>query len=222
MSPGGSAARSHLYRLLAAAFGFPGQEFYLSLRDGSFGRSLSEVVAALPYPLESQALGRLSSLEDDTYEEFQSEYISHFEVGTAGPPCPLYGGVYLGGRTQVWEELIRFYNHFGLHLSEENRDLPDHLATELEFLHYLSFREASADSEETATSFRRAQRDFLAHHPVRWLGLLGQRAAKREAHPWYRALITFCDEFTRADLAYLGSLAGWETGQSALATDRQV
>ena len=42
------------------------------------------------------------------------------------------------------EEVIRFYNYFGLKLSDERRIPPDHLATELEFLHYLTFRQAAS------------------------------------------------------------------------------
>ena len=37
---------------------------------------------------------------------------------------------------------MRFYDFFGLSLSEGQREEPDHLLTELEFLHYLAYQEA--------------------------------------------------------------------------------
>ena len=211
-----STTRSRLYQLLAATLAFPSADFYDSVRDGSQRTALLAVVASLPYALSVDNEAALLPPPDSTYEAFQADYIQHFEVGTAGPPCPLYGGVYMGGRTQVWEELIRFYNHFGLHLAQGNRDLPDHLGTELEFLHYLAYREAEAESQESVAALRRAQRDFLAHHPTRWLGLLTNRVAKKGAPPFYQTILRLTESFVQTDLRYLEDLVGRERGQSAL------
>ena len=42
--------------------------------------------------------------------------------------------------------------------------------TELEFLHFLAFREAEAlQTGQDAGPFRRAQRDFIDRHPGRWI-----------------------------------------------------
>ena len=43
-------------------------------------------------------------------------------------------------------EVSEFYKHFGLNMNQEEgkRELPDHLCAELEFLHFLTFKEAQA------------------------------------------------------------------------------
>ncbi len=211
-----AAARSRVYQVLAAGFGFATEQVFDLIRDGAYERALTESLAALPY--EARAVGALVLAEDMDYESFQADYIASFEVGAAGPPCPLYGGIYIGGRNSVWEELIRFYNHFGLHLSKTNRDLPDHLATELEFMHYLSFRESEAESSEALDSLRRAQRDFLERHPVKWLPRLIERVTKKDVPVFYRTLIMLANDVAREDLSYVRVLLASERGQSALVT----
>ena len=56
--------------------------------------------------------------------------------------CPLYGGTYGGDRMRTMEEVVRFYRYFGLRPDEETREPPDHLSAQLEFLHFLTYREA--------------------------------------------------------------------------------
>ncbi len=217
MTEPAAAARSRLYQLLAAGFGFPERGLFETIASGSYVEALEEALSALAFDVEpSGLLAALRLPPETTYESFQADFIQHFELGAAGPPCPLYGGVYMGGRTTVWEELIRFYNHFGLHLSKENRDLPDHLATELEFVHFLTYREAETTIEASVTALRRAERDFLTRHPVVWLGQLVTRLEKKGAPAFYRALVDLTRRFTTTDLRYLESLVGRETGQSAL------
>jgi putative dimethyl sulfoxide reductase chaperone len=200
-------ARSHLYRLLSDCFLFPEREFFEDVRSGDLEAELTEALDGLPYSIEPSGAFQGFAIDAETsYEEFQSGFIQHFEVGTAGPPCPLYGGIYQGGRNQVWEELIRFYNHFGLRLAPENRDLPDHVSTELEFMHYLCFREAVANDGAERGQLLTAQRDFLERHLARWLPLLDQRARKRGVAPTYLAVVTLTAAFVAAEHAYLARI----------------
>ena len=88
------------------------------------------------------------------------------------------------------EECVRFYNHFGLTLSEAQRELPDHLLTQLDFLHFLCFREAQALQQDgDPAPFRRAQRDFIARHPGAWLPKLNAKLAEQGAAPFFAALL---------------------------------
>lgn len=68
-------------------------------------------------------------------------------VGPAGPPCPPYESVYrdrddpdeLGPvKGPATMAVTRWYREFGVRPAPEHSDLPDHIATELEFAAYLS------------------------------------------------------------------------------------
>lgn len=197
------AARSSLYHLLSQSCLFPGLEFHAAVLDGSLRDALLAELGALPFevPVDAQALVAAPA----EYQEFQSEFIRLFEVGVGSPPCPLYGGLYMGGRRKVMEECTRFYNYFGLSSGGTSRELPDHLSVELEFMHYLAFQEVAALQQGgDADSFRLAQRDFLARQLAPWTPRLVERLRAVEAPPFYLALGELIASFLRLDVGYLG------------------
>lgn len=70
--------------------------------------------------------------------------------------------------------IAAFYKHFGLETGqqENNHELPDHISAELEFMHFLSFKEAHAREEadtELLTGYVLAQHDFLQRHLLLWV-----------------------------------------------------
>jgi DMSO reductase family type II enzyme chaperone len=156
------AARSRAFALCAGALGYPEGALLEDVRAGRLAEALAATVGALvPAPLDTEALR--DGLEGD---ELAIEYTRLFDVGPSGPPCPLHDGLWAKDRMKTMEEVLRFYRHFGLTLDRDRHELPDHLAAELEFLHYLTFREAEAlRAGVDAGPYRRAQRDFIARHP---------------------------------------------------------
>jgi DMSO reductase family type II enzyme chaperone len=202
-----AAARSRAYAVFAALFDYPDAVFCAAVREGSVGPALREVLAEVQPELGA---GDFASLDEAGPEdELAVEYTRLFDVGAGGPPCPLYDGVYGGARMKTMEECVRFYHHFGLALSEAPRELPDHLVTELEFLHYLAFREAEAlERGEDPGAFRRAARDFALRHPGRFVEKLEERLARAEAMPFFRALAARLAAFVRHDAAWLVALEG--------------
>ena len=201
-----AAARSRLYDLLARAFAVPDPAFYQAVREGAFAAQVWDNLAALPYAfaLDDGEAVRQQLGEVGSHEELQSEYIRLFDVGTPRPPCPLYGGEYKKGRKGVMEELIRFYNYFGLRPSTRSRDMPDHVTIELEFMHFLTFREVIAlHHQQDRTSYLRAERDFLERHLCAWVPRLVERLGRQQPHPFYAALAGLAEAFLAADLRYL-------------------
>ena len=197
-----TGARSLCYSLLSGAFRFPEPKFFESVKAGRFSDEVEAAVARLPYDgLKGGDLGKATKL---SYEEFQSNYIKLFEVGGIdGAPCSLYEGEYGGGRMKVMEEILRFYHHFGLQLSTAKRDRPDHLATELEFMHLLTFKETEALLQgKEKSSYVRAQSDFLRYHVGDLLATVAKRVEKKTV-PFYRDLVTLADGFSRKELAHL-------------------
>jgi len=204
-----AAGRSRLYQLLASVFAFPDEELFAFVRDGSLAAVVRDIAGGLPYPLETAPTLRFAA-PAPSYGEFESEYIRLFDVGPAGPPCPLYGGLYGGGdRMKVMEDATRFYNFFQLRVAEQLRELPDHITTELEFLHYLTFREAEVHrGGGDAGSLWRAERDFLTRHVCKWLPKLHARVTKQSTgDPFFAALVGCAAEYGERDRAWAAAMA---------------
>lgn len=215
-----SANRSRLYRFFSESLRYPEARFCDRLRDGSFSRSAEELLASLPYPAEElrEQARHLGLPRDLPEQDMEVEFVRLFEAGIGSPPCPLVEGVYDRDRRAVLRELLLFYNHFGLSYAEgPQAERPDHLGIELEFLHYLTFKEVLAiQSGKDACGYRRAQFDFLGRHPLSWTGKLVQKAERvcgslsedcsREVILFYGRLLRLLHNFLEAERRYLQTL----------------
>ena len=195
-----AAARSAVYRCLAEAFAFPTPELSDAVASGRFSNELLDASAELPFP--PPGIESMQALPGMTRDDLAGEYIRLFDVGPGGPPCPLYEGSHRRGRPKIMEELVRFYEHFGLRHQEG--DLPDHLCAELEFMHFLAFKQAAALSTGADPEpCRLAQRDFLNRHLNRWLPRLRARLEQLQPPPFYLWLVRLAEEICHQDAAYL-------------------
>ena len=79
-------------------------------------------------------------------KDLRTEHTRLF-IGPAGPPCPPYESVYrdrndpdeLGPvKGPATMAVTRWYQEFGVQPAQDHPDLPDHIATELEFAAYLA------------------------------------------------------------------------------------
>ena len=196
-----AAARSRLYRLLADGFPYPDQGFFAAVQAGRYRDDAIRACEALDYDLKPACDGLVAA---GPFVDFQAEYLRLFEVGLGVPPCPLYSGIYRGGRKAVMEELVRFYNFFGLSTQHGGSELPDHVTTELEFMHFLTFKELTAlRRRDDPAPYRRAQRDFLERQLVSWLPDLEARLNKLEAPPFYAALAVLTNAFAHSEHTHL-------------------
>ncbi len=195
-------SRSFLYRLSAQGFAFPSQGFYEEVKTGAFLSQVQEAVGGLPYTLEVKSpLGKGLPFQ---YEEFQPEYIALFEIGgPEGVAVPLYEGHYGGGRLRDMEEVLRLYNHFGLSYTGGFR--PDHLQSELEFMHALTFSEAAAlEKQQDAGMLRQVQLDFLQYHLKDLAGCVAEALSGRKA-PFYPDLAQLLLAFIENEYSSLSS-----------------
>lgn len=196
-----AASRSQIYRALASAFYYPTPETSQQVTSGILQKQVAEAVPGLPYKLDIP--GKLGAGESGNLE---GQYLALFEVGgELGPPAPLYEGHYGGGRNAVMEECLKFYHYFGMRLSDrKDRELPDHLGVELEFMHVLTFKEATAIEEgKSPQPYYRAERDFLERHLVDFVSRLAQRVPRSGV---YTEVVTLTDALCRSDLVYVASL----------------
>ena len=199
---GPTAARSQVYLFLGRTFAFPRQAFYDDVTCGRWQEQAAGFLPQLPFPVPPLGGGPPTVSPDD----FQAEYNRLFEVGTmGGPPCPLFGGLYDRDRMRVMEELIRFYNYFGLGLAQGQ--LPDHITVELEFMHYLTYKEEEASQNGgDQGSYQRAEKDFLDRHLGKWVPVLHQKLAEVEPLPFFSGLVAWTEDFLGRERQYLKSI----------------
>jgi len=177
-------ARSRLYRLLALAFRYP---------DAARVGALGQLAGAVPVEALGEsgralrpALAELASAAGATTPEaLQDQYVAAFGHVTL-PDCPLYESACGAGdpfqQPQALANISGFYRAFGLEMAKDAAERADHLAVELEFMHYLAYREAYAlehHGREQARLIRGAQRRFLQDHLGRWGPVVARAVAAR-------------------------------------------
>lgn len=204
-----AAIRSAIYQIFAIVYEYPDKEMVAEIRSGLIANRLKEVlVLADPKMIAGANWDALCDAGADA-EALQIEFTRLFDVGTSGPPCTLYGGEYTGARMQVMEELVRFYNFFSLSMAEDPHQLPDHLITQLEFLHFLAYRESElAKAGEETDDMQRAERDFIARHPGRWLPKMHEKLQAQNPMPYYLELNRLLLTFLKVELSRLVALVG--------------
>ena len=172
--------------------------------NGKWPERLREAAALLSFDFDFGISALAPSL---TAEDYQAEYLRLFEVGQGnGPPAPIYGGAYTSGdRRQQMEEVVRFFEYFGLKAAPDDPRPPDHLSTELEFMQYLTFKEAASASPRLQGSFRRAQEDFLGRQMLTWLPEFADRVEQQNALPIWTWASRTTAEFVRADSEHMTS-----------------
>lgn len=180
-----AGAEARLYAILAEVISFPSDELAEVVASGL----LASTVASLQNHLEWAPIVPLAHDHEPgpAANVLESEYICLFDVPDR-VPTPLYTGVYAPRRRDAMEELLRMYRHFGLTVSDDAHDLPDFVPTVLEFVAFLSNGARSA-SDERRGSWERAQADVLERHLAPWAAQTADRLAKREALPFYQAVI---------------------------------
>jgi putative dimethyl sulfoxide reductase chaperone len=197
-----ASARSQLYLLFSDGFHVPDEEFYADVTSGKFREWIQDAMERLAYKFDGKESVELLNAPVD-YQEFNAEFMRLFEVGVGAPNCPLNESQYIGGPATIFEELVRFYNFFDLSAAEA-RELPDHLRIELDFMHFLTFKEAERlHSGMDAGSFVRAERDFLQRHLSKWVPLVHQKVDQFAQLDFFKGLTRSLDGFIGCESALL-------------------
>ena len=145
----GTAARSEFYRVLSTLFFYPRETATATVQG--LVSVLRAQLSALPYETATidglaQLLDEVESVAETALLPLKDTYTALFDNCHGRSAVSLYEKDYRNGDAKmVWEELVRFYEHFGLNFDvSHSHDWPDHIGVELEFLHYLTFLEAGA------------------------------------------------------------------------------
>lgn len=197
--------RADAYRLLSAALYAPCEEW----REEKLFESIAAVLREL-YP-NTGDLGRdLESVyaSADTKElviEASRLFIGPFEL-----LVPLYGSCHLEENRQVMGDstvaVQKFYREWGIELSSDAKEMPDHLAVELEFLHFLLHEQATAinaGDDKAASSARQAHADFFERFLFPFARSVTKQLKAASGHKFYVALADLLDLFIQEEEAVL-------------------
>jgi DMSO reductase family type II enzyme chaperone len=205
--------RSSIYRLLSGAFLYPDEQLFANIQDGA---AVKELRACARGPVLGDradffnAIQDLeSSLEGVTLEGLQAEHRRVFGH-TISKECPPYeteyGGAHIFRQTHELGDIAGFYRAFGLEVSDENRERLDHISAQLEFMHFLAYKEAYArehhGKKETEICWE-AQRKFLKEHLGRWAPLFLERLADKAENGFYKELAQLTRNFLVFEARFL-------------------
>lgn len=161
--------RSEAYRLLAACY-FPPQGGLEQVAG-----ELADILSCLcPEAARHAAAMQQQLAGTQGQQALQVDYARLF-LGPYRLLAPPYGSVYLEGERRVMgtstDKALDHYKRVGLDLSPQFQEAPDHIAAELEFMHYLLFSSISGPErglgEETAL-YQDLQKEFLHDHLGAW------------------------------------------------------
>lgn len=178
------------FRLLAACFYQPQRDIFQEGLLHDLAASLKELcLGAADYAEEMIKL--LQSYSD---EELLVDY-SRLFVGPAELLAPPYGSVYLEKERRLMGDstiaAIDFYKSRGLVIDADFKEVPDHIAVELEFMYYLVFKEIEAieaTNMEAAAAALQSQETFMNSFLRPWADKFANKMTEGAETGFYKAL----------------------------------
>ncbi len=186
-----SKIKENCFRLLSACFYEPQNNLFI---EEKLFENLSEGLKQV-CPDAAVFSGYMDkSIHNYTEDDLRVEYAKLF-VGPFELLAPPYGSVYLddGGRVMgdSTMEVIDTYEKEGLARSDNFKDLPDHIAVEMEFMSYLIYKEREAlenSDPDTARAYVKKQEVFLKNYLRPWVIPFCRKIKEGTENGFYKAL----------------------------------
>ena len=193
-------ARAKVYKALAECYHRPTDE---TLRYSSKLADLLETIC----PQASDAASAIPANENP--EGLSVDHARLF-VGPFALMAPPYGSVHLEGEHRCMGEstldAARCYGEFGLGAAPGYQDALDHIAVELEFMHFLCVREIDAltrQASDEAQDLQAKQRCFLGKHLSAWVPEFTASVETHAQTHFYRSLARVTRLFIASDVERL-------------------
>ena len=205
--------RSDIYKLLAECYYPPDEILSGKIRDLDDKLSLICHRARQDFNWNGRKI-----LKAENLTELEVEYARLF-VGPYTLQAPPYGSVYLEPERRIMGnstmDVINRYRQSGLVVAEDYKDAPDHIAAELEFMHFLIFRAIDAanrgDADHMVASLNN-QQAFLEIHLGAWIHEFAGKVIENASTPFYRNLARATETFIKDDYHILTSfLNSWSS-----------
>ena len=222
--------RSKIYLLLSWSMLYPEDDEFLDyLQSGEFvedGRSALESLRGLLDGVGGErAKTKLAALLKylDRIEQWVSSECVNWQLADLQAEhrrvfsnvitldCPpyetLFGNDHVFGQAHVMGDIAGFYRAFGVELSRDIHERMDHLSVELEFMHFLAYKESYArcrDGAEKTQVVVDAQKKFVKDHIGRWVPLFARMLAKKADSGFFKDLAEFSSDWIDFEAAYMG------------------
>lgn len=199
-------AREDLCRFLSACYYQPVAEF---AQEKLFDSMLAAAGGIDPeLAAGTRRLGEAFAAQD--LESLLIDYTRLF-LGPVEAPARPYGSLWLGTENQLMQDstmqVLELYREGGFDVADDFRELPDHVAAELEFLYLLIFREnrARREGDGAAVAMLEAmQRRLLGEHLGRWIGPFTAAVERHARSAFYRELALLTRQFVVREIARSG------------------
>ena len=195
------AARADLCRLLAACYYQPGPEFAEEKVFDSMRHAARRI-----HPELAAQVRRLG--EEFTAEGTESLLLDYTRLflGPSHAIAKPFGSVWLedqkilmGNSTMA---VLALYEEGGFEMDEQFRELPDHVAAELEFLYLLIYRENYAQRNGEPEALKAAmslKKRFLDEQLGLWIGPFTAAVKAGAQSGFYRQLAELTDRFVKME-----------------------
>ncbi|MBM4120443.1 MAG: molecular chaperone TorD family protein [Nitrospira sp.] len=220
--------RSKLYLLISWSLLYPEDDEFLDyLQSGEFVEdgeaALEGLSAALAGQGGEKAKQKLAALRKhlESVEKWVAAECTHWKLtdlqaehrrvfsNVITLDCPpyetLFGNDHVFGQAHTMGDIAGFYKAFGLELSRDIHERLDHLSVELEFMHFLAYKESYArchDGAEKTQIVVDAQKKFVKDHIGRWVPLFARMLVKKADGGFFRHLAEFIADYIEFDAAY--------------------
>jgi TorA maturation chaperone TorD len=193
-------AEACIYNLLGKIFDGDIEAIYDSAQQQEFERSIDALQCR---GLKQSFAALQKQLPLYSQDDLKLEYTRLFTKGEGHP----YESSHLPnpyGKSHELADVAGFYSAYGV---KAGKDLPDHIASELEFMGLLSFKEGYAlahNLSSEAEICREAQKKFLQQHLLPFLKRFTEHIKTCSKIPLYQILADFTYNFVKCHAIELG------------------
>lgn len=195
-------ARATIYRLLSACFYQPEDCFITDDLFGQLTTALNSVDSTLEELAKNMEAAFCQLKQEQLLGDYSRLFLGPFEI-LAKP----YGSVYLDGEKVVMGDSTMnakaCYREADFDVADNFREMPDHIAVELEFLYLLCFKQneaLAADNRLDLMRWQEIETVFLRNHLGRWAGDFCGKVRKHAETDFYRLLAKLTDKYLSRQL----------------------
>lgn len=180
--------RANCFKLISACFYEPDRDLFIEEQVcTNLQNLLTKWASGAAKEAGEMGLGLRTCTQEQLSVDHAALFVGPFEL-LAAP----YGSIYIEKNRRVMGDstinVLKFYQDAGL--SVDAKEPPDHIAIELEFMHFLCIKEAEAKKsgdEESASRFKNLQCQFFRTN-LTWVSQFCDSIKKGTGNPFYSSL----------------------------------